>query len=599
MNIKFKQGLFGYFKFFYSVLTYKLPLSIGLGILVSALDAMGLAMFMPLLQIVTHEQTGAAGDDLLGNFRYLVDGLMYAGFELTIYTVLGTMVFFFGLKGLLSFILSVYQVKLRQLFIRKIRYSLADNLSQQSYESFLALNAGKIQNTLTGEVTRLLAGMNQYLNSIQGATMLFTYIVLAFIANWQFAVLVGVGAFISNFLFQKIYKKVKQASAEISKKGNEFNAYLIQAIHHFKYLKATNYFSDFIRKIKAVILDTEKINYRIGYYQAFTKSIREPVIVFIIASVIIFQINVIGSSMGTILLSLLLFYRALSNLVIVQTSWQTFVQNVGSMQSIVTLSSHMYAYREIRPVRVYPGLNNTIVLKDVSFGYGEKVILKGINFELPKNKTVAIVGKSGSGKTTLANLVSGLVKPKSGSVVIDGIDREAYDINSYRDKVGYVSQEPVIFNDTIYNNITFWAERSAGNLKRFKEVLDMAYLSEYVESLSSKEDSPLGDNGLMVSGGQKQRISIARELYKNAELLIFDEATSSLDSETERVIQMNIEMLHGKYTIVIIAHRLSTIKAADVIYMMEGGRIVDVGSFDELMVKSPGFQHMVHLQEFN
>ncbi len=131
-----------------------------------------------------------------------------------------------------------------------------------------------------------------------------------------------------------------------------------------------------------------------------------------------------------------------------------------------------------------------------------------------------------------------------------------YNLNTYRDKVGYISQEPVVFNDTIYNNITFWAEPTAENQKRFKDVLRMASLGSFVESLPEKEETRLGDNGILISGGQRQRISIARELYKNTEVLIFDEATSALDSETEKIIQENIEALRGNYTIVLIAHRL-------------------------------------------
>ena len=170
-------------------------------------------------------------------------------------------------------------------------------------------------------------------------------------------------------------------------------------------------------------------------------------------------------------------------------------------------------------------------------------------------------------------------------------------LNSYRSKIGYISQEPVVFNDTIYNNITFWAEPTPSNMKRFWKTVELASLKDFIGELPKGESTELGDNGILISGGQKQRISIARELYKSTEILILDEATSALDSETERVIQDNIDKLHGQYTIVIIAHRLSTIKNADVIYLLEKGKVVAFGDFDEMLQRSDRFKRMVTLQE--
>jgi subfamily B ATP-binding cassette protein MsbA len=215
---------------------------------------------------------------------------------------------------------------------------------------------------------------------------------------------------------------------------------------------------------------------------------------------------------------------------------------------------------------------------------------------VPKKSTIALVGESGAGKTTLANMIAGLIRPDTGELFIDGIPMQQYNLNTYRDKVGYISQEPVVFNDSIFNNITFWAEPTPENMKRFNEVLRMASLGAYVDSLPEKELTRLGDSGILISGGQRQRISIARELYKDTEVLIFDEATSALDSETEKIIQENIEQLRGTYTIILIAHRLSTIKEADTIYLLEKGKVTASGSFDEMVHKSTRFKKMVSLQ---
>ena len=184
-------------------------------------------------------------------------------------------------------------------------------------------------------------------------------------------------------------------------------------------------------------------------------------------------------------------------------------------------------------------------------------------------------------------------------MLIDGINANKIDMRTFQNRIGYITQEPVIFDDTIFNNVTFWDEKTPENLEKFWIALQKAAIVVMVIELPEKEDAPLGNNGVMISGGQKQRISIARELYKDIDILIMDEATSALDSETERVIQNNIEELKGKYTILIVAHRLSTIKTADEIIVMKKGEIIDKGNFEYLIQNNPSFQKMVNLQELS
>jgi subfamily B ATP-binding cassette protein MsbA len=198
----------------------------------------------------------------------------------------------------------------------------------------------------------------------------------------------------------------------------------------------------------------------------------------------------------------------------------------------------------------------------------------------------------------MVNLIIGLLEPTSGQILINGTERSLFDKATYRRRFGYITQEPVIFNDNIFNNVTFWDEKTPENLARFREAIRLANIESFVESLPEKEETKLGDNGMLVSGGQKQRISIARELYKEVDVLILDEATSALDSETERSIQENIENLRGKYTIIIVAHRLSTVKKADKILVLNGGNVEGEGSFEELVDRNSLFKRMVELQEF-
>src|SRR5690606_6358858 len=240
---------------------------------------------------------------------------------------------------------------------------------------------------------------------------------------------------------------------------------------------------------------------------------------------------------------------------------------------------------------------DAMVFETVGFNYGKKQVLRDVTFTLYKNKTLALVGESGSGKTSLMNLMAGLALPDEGEINIDGQSVRQLDRRSFQRRIGYITQEPVIFSDTIFNNVTFWDKPTAENKLRFYEALRKAAVYDFVMGLEQQEESPLGSNGIMVSGGQKQRISIARELYKDVDILLMDEATSALDSETEKAIQENIEALKGKFTIVIIAHRLSTVKNADQIMLLKQGRIDRIGRFEEMLKGSASFKKMVELQE--
>ncbi|ANE52957.1 ABC transporter ATP-binding protein [Flavisolibacter tropicus] len=596
MRLSYKNNFAGYFKFYYNIVGNRLLVYLGLSIVISFLDGMGLSMFIPLLQAVNKSGNQPSNQESLGQLHHLTDWIQSLGFDLTITTVLSILVLTFLIKGVIKFVQLSYYASLKMIFLKKVRYKLLNNLENLSFSAFLKVDAGKIQNTMTNEVGRLFLTMTSYFSAAQSFAMLATYIFLAFISNYQFAILVCLGGVLSNGIYKTLYKRTKKLSIKISEKGSSFNSFLIQAVHYFKYLKSTNQFSSYSKKLKDVIAQTEILNKRIGLNKAIATSIKEPVIITIVSLVILLQVNWMGATLDSIILTLLLFYRALTALVAVQNDWQGFIENVGGIESITTVSAEMEGERETIG-SVHPGqLKDQVLFDNVSFSYGSKKALDGVTISLPYKQTIALVGESGSGKTTIANMIAGLLLPDEGTVSFDGIPFKSLNLNQYRNKIGYISQESVIFNDSIYNNITFWAEPTSQNLHRFNKVLEMASLKGFIQSLPDKEKTQLGDNGILISGGQKQRISIARELYKECEILIFDEATSALDSETERVIQENIEKLQGSYTMVLIAHRLSTIKGADVIYLLENGKLSASGSFEEMMSSSTRFKRMVSLQ---
>ena len=195
------------------------------------------------------------------------------------------------------------------------------------------------------------------------------------------------------------------------------------------------------------------------------------------------------------------------------------------------------------------------------------------------------------------NLICGLLKPSTGEIAVDGQPLRTINLASFRQKIGFIAQETVVFNDTLFNNVTFWDEKNEYNVKRFNEAIKKVDLEAFMQRSENGPDTILGDSGVVMSGGQRQRLSIARELYKNIEILILDEATSALDSQTEKFIQESIENLKGQLTIIIIAHRLSTIKHADTIVLLKDGEVEASGNYQELLQKSATFAQMVALQE--
>lgn len=584
-----------HFSYFYTHLRYRVFVALGLSLLVGLLDGFGLAMFLPLLQMVDGQ--GAIDAEGLGGLKFLVDGLDHFDIEVSLFNVLFIILFFFTFKGIGKFFEAYYNVLTQQYFIRKLRYDNVDKLRKFSFKSFVLSDSGRIQNTLSGEVGRISSAYKHYFSAVQSGVLVFVYIVLAFITNPQFAILVVIGGVGSNLFFTIIYKKTKEVSRKITKGGHIFQGLLIQTVSFFKYLKATGFIHTYSSHLKKSIDYIENSNKKIGFYNSILTAIREPIVIFVVVFVILIEVTFFSESIGAIVLSLLFFYRSLTSLALMQTQWNNFLNNSGSLENMTDFMKELSLNEEKDGQIEFKEFTHQIVIDKVSFGYNGGLVLDNVSLIIEKNKTYAFVGESGSGKTTLVNLVAGLMPINSGKLQIDGVDFSVLKKRTYQNKIGYITQEPVIFSDTIYNNVTQWAEPTVRNVEKFWEALKKASIEEFVDSLPDKEGSFLGNNGVLVSGGQKQRISIARELFKDIDILIMDEATSALDSETEKNIQENIEKLKGQHTILIVAHRLSTIKSADQVILLKMGRIEAVGSFQELINLSLPFRKMVELQE--
>jgi subfamily B ATP-binding cassette protein MsbA len=566
-----------------------------LGIVVGVMDGFGLAMFMPLLEMVNSSKQ--ADGSSLGNLKFLIDGMKSIGLSLTLTSVLFVMVFFFLFKGILRYVATIYNATLRKFIIEKLRNQLLSSFNQIKFKYFVTSDIGRIQNTMSVEIERASAAFYNYSATMQESIMVLVYVGFAFYVDIRFALLVSLGGGLSNFLYKSIYKKTKGASKNFSKDSHLYQGQIIQYVSNFKYLKATALLEMYANRLRINIDDIEQSRFRIGKLSAIVVSAREPILIMVVASVILIQTKLLDVPLGPILVSLLFFYRALSSLINLQNYYNRFLELSGSLDNLVDFQKEINEQKEQNGDVILNKLTASIELKDVFLSYDTVKVLSNVNLKIQKNETVAFVGESGSGKTTLVNILAGLIPSDKGTVSIDGINRVEIDIKSFQNKIGYITQDPVIFNDTIFNNVTLWAEQNDFNVKRFNLAIQKAAIATFVAEQPLIAETILGSDGVNLSGGQKQRISIARELYKDIDLLIMDEATSALDSETERAIQESIDALKGEYTILIVAHRLSTIRNADRIVVLKKGEIEQIGTYQQLINSSSLFNKMVQLQE--
>lgn len=594
MNHQEKRNI-NYFKYFKSIVGWHVYVYIIINFLVGALDGLGLAMFIPLLGIASGS-IAVNDEENTDQLQAFIGWVQNIGVEINLPNMLIMMMLLFVLKGIFTYVRSIYFAKVRLSSIRKLRLRMIDDLNRLSYTGFTKLEVGRIQNTMIGELGKVIGALTAYFNTIQHVIMVITYISFAALSNWRFAILVAIGGLISNFAYKYINNYTKERAWKLSSKGHDFNNLLVQALQNFKYLKATNYFQQYSKKLTHNIHEQEALNFQMGKIGAIAESVREPFIIMIIVVVILVQTSYFGADFKSILASLLMFYRSLAHLVTLQNSWNGFLASTAGIYSLETLVEEFKQYREPQ--------NNTdkiehlddIEVRNINLSFGELRAIDNISFHIKKNTSVAFVGESGAGKTTLANIISGLQIPDSGDVIVNGKSLYKTRLDAFRQHVGYITQEAVIFDDTVFNNIAFWQEKNEKTLDKFNQTIDKVALRDFLERLPKKENSPLGTNGILISGGQKQRVSIARELYKDISLLVMDEATSALDSETERHIKNSIDLLQGQITLLIIAHRLSTIRDVDIIYLLDKGKIIASGNFNELYNSSERFRKMVELQ---
>lgn len=518
--------------------------------------------------------------------------------ELFILLSVSCIAFFLG--SILIIFSAWYSAKLEAGIYVSLQQEMISKLFRAKYEYTISHNIGFLNNAIVQEMSRLSSSFKFYTSIIASGILSLTYMIYPLVLNPLLPFLMLCISFPLIYVFRLINKKTKFYSLKNTNEYGLLFGLIYQILGHFKYLKATANSPRILLKLKDQCTRLTTIIRMQALWGSISSDGFKPLIITEISVVIFFMVAIFKYNIQEVLVLMAFIYMAYQKVISVQGAYQKFISMTGTIVIYERLQKELAENDENISLsgKNKPDFSGPLSFENVTFKYSGKnePVLKNLSLTINPKSTVAFVGGSGTGKSTIVNLICGLLHPDRGSIRLSGHDYKDLDVSFLRNSIGYVTQEPVIFNDTVANNITLWDdtlnEKMLNSSKR-------ASADEFINEMPDKYETMLGDNGLNISGGQRQRITISRELTRNTPLIIFDEATSSLDTETERKIQKSIDEAHGERTIIIIAHRLSTIKNSDMIFVLDRGDIAESGSYDELYKRNGKFRQMVDRQSLN
>ena len=585
-------------------------LNIFFNILYAIFSALAFVSFIPMLDVLFKQtKTVYTEPEYVGfsnileytedYFNYYLSNQLETDISSTLIIVVGIVIFFFLMKNLFNY-LALYNITfVKNGLLKNLRENLYSKVLNMPISYFLNKKKGDLMSRITADILEIQTSYLSILELMvrEPLTIIFTLIVM-FTISPQLTLFVTLFIPISGFIISIIGKKLRKDSKEVQQQQSNFLSIIDETISGQKVIKSFLSENFFHNKFKSI----NNLLYRFSNKVINRKNLAGPFSEF----------------MGILVIGVLLWFGGKMVLISETISGTTFIVFMGLAYNILTpaknLSKSFYSikkgnaaaervfeiieynknkYDENRTLD-FKKFKKNITFNNVEFSYGEVKILDKISFTINKGESVALVGSSGSGKTTIANLLNGFFGPTSGNILIDDISISNITKESLYRNISIVTQESILFNDTILNNIRI------GNLEASKEDIieasKEANAHEFIQEQLNSYDTTIGDYGNNLSGGQKQRLTIARAMLKSPSILILDEATSSLDSESEKKIQNAIDkLMHGK-TSLIIAHKFSTIKKCDKIILIDKGRIIAQGTHQELINSNSSYKNMNELQ---
>lgn len=576
----------------------KSALALALMVIISLTEGIGLLLLVPLLQLVGLDvQQGALGQ-IAG---YISSFFSYAGIKPTLGIVLVIYVVIISLNAFFYRLQTLKSSEIQYEFAAYLRKRLFSAVTNSNWLFFKTKRSSDFAHALTYEIERIGVGTNQFLTLIASIFVLAVYLIFALELSGLITGLIFIVGVVLLLLLKKRTSSAHSSGEELSKTTKNMYSSTIQHLDGMKTVKSFNMEEKNIETFENVADGVA------GKYMDAISSYADVKFLFDVGSVVILSIivfiliGVMSISTAELLLLLFLFVRMIPRFSTIQRSYQYFINMIPAFVTVMDLEKECETASELKSETNGIELGKQIKFENVSFSYddsNESFSIQDLNLEINAGKTTAVVGLSGAGKSTIVDMVMGLIKPDKGQIKVDNMILSENNFAAWRNQIGYVAQDTFLFNDTIRNNLL--VAKPGAVEEEILEALSLASADEFVLKLPEGLDTLIGDRGVLLSGGERQRLALARALLRKPSLLILDEATSNLDSKNEKKILDSIENLHGDMTILMIAHRLSTIKNADLIYFVKNGKIIESGTWNELIRRDNGaFKSLFDIQRMN
>lgn len=599
------------------IIKYMIPywgkglLSIFLSLLSTIFSLFSFTMAAPFLGILFDNQPRITDpipfefskDAIMQNFNYFLSNIIETdGVQQALLAVSLMIVFFVFFKTLFHYLSNYAMAPLRTRVVRDIRNKLNEKILDLQLSYFTEERKGDLISRMTGDVKEIEASIIRSLNNaIKAPITIVVYLTMLFIWSPKLTLFVLVLLPLSGYVIGVIGKSLKRKSLKGQKRLGVLLSYIEETLFGLRIIKAFSTEDKIHDRFKKENQAYTRLMTRIWRKKELAGPFSELMATLVIVVVMWFGGNIVLSSESLMspqefMTYLIVFSQIIQPSKELSTVYYNLQKGLASVDRISGILDAKITITEKPNAKSLTDFEDKIIYKNLSFKYIEDYVLKDIDLEVKKGQKIALVGQSGSGKSTLVDLLPRFYDVIEGYISIDGHNIQDLKINDLRGLMGIVSQESILFNDTIYNNIAFGMDNATK--AEIIEAAKVANAHEFILHTENGYQTNIGDRGAKLSGGQRQRISIARAVLKNPPIMILDEATSALDTESEKLVQDALFKLMENRTSIVIAHRLSTVRDADEICVLQEGKIVERGKHKELLEKQGTYKKLHDLQIF-
>ncbi|MCZ8196880.1 MAG: ABC transporter ATP-binding protein [Flavobacterium sp.] len=539
---------------------------------------------------------------LEGSFYYKVTQLTENGNpQIALLYVVALVIVTFLLKNLAGYLASYHMMHLRNGVMASLRNVMYNKIIDLPISFYSEKRKGDVMARMLGDVGEVQNSFFMLLELIikEPLTIVFS-IIMMFTFSWKLTLFVFIFIPISGLIISRVGKNLKAQSLSAQNEGGYMISLVEESLSGLKVVKSYNAEGIFKNRFQNSVNRLLNLSNKIGKKNNLASPLSEFLGIITIAVLLLYggTLVLIDKSLdGTVFISFMgLAYNILTPAKAISKASYAVKNGIAAAERVFEVLEQENTIDSKENAFVKSTFDDKVSIENINFRYGEENVLKNFSIEVPKGKTVALVGQSGSGKSTIANLLTRFYDVNEGSIKIDGTDVRDWNIHSLRGLMGLVTQDSILFNDTIKTNLLIGKPDASD--EEIIEALKVANAYEFVKDLPNGIETNIGDAGGKLSGGQKQRLSIARAVLKNPPIMILDEATSALDTESEKFVQVALENMMQNRTSIVIAHRLSTIQKADNIVVMQKGEIVEQGTHAELLAKDGMYSKLVMMQSF-